>query len=186
MHHWPKTSTNRCVDILEEAYKHGGYGVGEVPVIRVVVDEPGVGGGVVDAARRAGIPITPYNGGATMKKDVDSEDDCRMFANRRSRDWWYVRRLMEKQQTHIPTSEDLVNELASVKYDYVNEKIKVESKKEMRERLGEDASPDLADTIVMGLAPFYGVHSHVPLEDFQDLLSHCQFGEDRATADMDF
>jgi len=179
---WPKTSTNECVDILHEYYHriHEGAKVADV-----IVDEPGVGGGVVDGARRVGIPVVAYNGGATMKTDYDPEPDVRMFANRRSRDWWNVRRLMEQGGVRIPDDEDLVNQLASVKYDYFNEKIKVETKKEMRERLGDDASPDRADVIVMGLAPFVSYEMTVPTAVL-DLLSEVFYGGERPTSDMDF
>lgn len=156
---WPKTSTTQCVDILCEAFFHGAFGIGKIPVIRVIIDEPGVGGGVVDMAKRAELPVTPYNGGLSLKVDDDPEEDIRMFSNRRSRDWWALRRKMELGLIHIPHDEQLVNELASVKYQYVNEKIKAETKSDMVDRLGEDASPDLADTIVMGAAPFIGVHN---------------------------
>ena len=66
IHRWPKTSTNKCVDILVEAYHHGAFGIGNTPIARVIIDEPGVGGGVVDQARRSDVPITPYHGGASM------------------------------------------------------------------------------------------------------------------------
>jgi hypothetical protein len=181
---WPKTSTVRCVDILVDACEHGSYGVNKAEVIRVVIDEPGVGGGVVDGARRAELPVVPYNGGAALVKDVDPEEDFRMFANRRSRDWWHLRRLFEQKQRKIPEDEMLINQLCSVKYDYMNEKIKVEAKKDMRKRLGEDASPDRADTLVMGMAPYIGVHSQIALENID--IDDIQYGEDRVTADMDF
>jgi len=188
---WPKTSTSRCVDILSEAYHHR---ADKLKVARITVDEPGVGGGVVDSARREGLPITPYNGGGTMRTGSDPDDDVRMFSNRRSRDWWYVRRLMETKSRRIPDmayisgvlkdNEDLVNQLASVKYDYMNEKIKVETKKEMRERLGDHASPDRADVIIMGMAPYAGVTSIIPLE-LVDFESSVSYGSERPQLEMD-
>jgi hypothetical protein len=184
MKSWAKTSTNECVDILYEAYFER---ADRLEVGRVIVDEPGVGGGVVDTAKRMEIPITPYNGGASMKKDMDSDPDCRMFANRRSRDWWHVRRLFEKRERRIPLDETLVNQLASVKYDYniKNDKIQVETKREMRERLGDDASPDRADVIIMGMAPYVSLQNALPLEmiDFETAI---HYGSDRPTALMDF
>ena len=108
-----------------------------------------------------------------------------MFFNRRARDWWALRRKLELGLISIPEDEDLINELASVKYDYQNEKIRVESKRDMRLRLGDDASPDLADTIVMGLAPFVGVGGSIPLE-LLDLDSLVMYGDDRPTSDQDF
>jgi phage terminase large subunit len=182
MQTWPKTSTNECVDILNDAYKYS-----KVPVIRVIVDEPGVGGGVVDGARRAGVPITAYNGGAGLSVETgDPEDDVRMFANRRSRDWWNVRRILEAGATSFIEDETLVNQLASVKYKYnAREKIQVETKGDMRDRLGDDASPDRADMVVMGLAPFYSLINAIPLE-ILDAVNGIMYGSDRPTADMDF
>lgn len=181
MQAWPKTSTNECVDILWEATK-----TSKVPILRTIVDEPGVGGGVVDVGRRAGLNITPYNGGATLKTDFDPPDECRMFANRRSRDWWRVRRALERNECRLPEDEVLVNQLASVKYDYFNEKIKVETKKEMRDRLGDDASPDRADVIVMGLAPYHSLITTVPSELVLDALDEITYGRERPTAVQDF
>jgi phage terminase large subunit len=182
---WPKTSTNECVDILTEHRKSlelQGLRVG-----RVIIDEPGVGGGVVDQAKRAGLPVTPYNGGGGLSvENGDPEEDVRMFANRRSRDWWHVRRLLEQGKTRIPEDETLVNQLASVRYEYnERDKIIVESKRKMRERLGEDASPDRADTIVMGLAPFYSMPNSLPSE-ILDEAGGLYYGELRPTADQDF
>lgn len=181
---WPKTSVTQCVDILYEAYHNPRW---DTYIGRVIVDEPGVGGGVVDGAINRGIPVTPYNGGQTLKTDVDPPEDIRMFSNRRSRDWWNVRLLMQAKAVHIPMDEVLVNQLASVKYDYFNEKIKVESKKEMRERLGEDASPDRADVIVMGLAPYFSFKDTgaVP-QDLIDFVNAVYYGQERPTMDMDF
>ena len=185
MHKWGKTSGTKCADIMAEAYHHGAYGVSNTPVIRVMVDEPGVGGPIIDMMRRYDIPVIPYHGGLAMNVQSDPSEDCRMFANRRSRDWWNARRKFELGLMSIPEDEDLVNELASVKYQYVNEKIKVETKKDMKVRLGDDASPDLADTVVMGVSPFVGVTSTVPFE-LMDLDALIMYGEDRPTANQDF
>ena len=182
MHHWVRTSTNRCADILDEAFHHGGYGMGDLRRGAVIIDEPGVGGGVIDVARRMNIPIVPYNGSAALVKGIDPEEHFRMFSNRRSRDWWLLRRNLEQSLSKIPENEDIVNELASVKYAYVNEKIKVESKRDMIERLGEDASPDFADNIVMGLSPYMGVTSTQRFDGPIDV----HYGFDRPTAEMDF
>lgn len=177
---WPKTSTEECVDIIKEKFdllEDRGYRVD-----KCIVDEPGVGGGVIDSGLRRGLPITPYNGGQTMKVDKDPEEDQRMFANRRTRDWWNVRRCMEREDVHIPDDEELINQLASVQYDYnEREKILVESKRKMRDRLGDDASPDRADVIVMGLAPWYSVQETAFAVDMRDVF----YGEDRPQPETD-
>jgi len=178
---WAKTSTVQCEDIIVDAViaiKQQG-----MLVERIVVDEPGVGGGVVDGLRRRDVgAITPYNGGESMKKDKDPEDDCRMFANRRSRDWWYARRAFEVGAIHIPDDEDLINQIASVQYGYnEKERILVESKNKMRDRLGEDASPDRADVIVMGCAPWYSFRGHNTSITEEDII----MGDDRPEAELD-
>lgn len=181
---WPKTSTVQCVDILTEAKKSieakGGV------VGRITVDEPGVGGGVVDFARRENLNITPYNGGGSLKEGTDPAEDIRMFANKRSRDWWHLRRIMEVDGVSIVDDEDetLVNQLASVQFDYnPKEKIQIESKKDMRKRLGDGASPDRGDNLVMGLAPWYslpeGAIPNLSEGDLDDV------GDDRPQMDMD-
>lgn len=182
MHAWPKSTTNECANILLEAYKHGSFGVGDANRGPVIVDEPGVGAGVIDVAINLGVPIVPYNGSAKFIPGVDPEEHIRMFYNRRARDWWLLRRQLEQGLSKIPENEDIVNELASVLYEYRNEKIIVESKRDMVERLGDDASPDFADNLVMGLTPFLGVKSHAKWEDGIDF----HFGSERATAGMDF
>jgi phage terminase large subunit len=171
---WPKTSTVQCVNILKDAKKY--WDALGIPVIRIIVDEPGVGGGVVDDGRKEGLVITPYNGGQGMVKGQDPEDDCRMFPNKRSRDYWTVRRRMEMGDLPLPDDDVLVAQLASVHYDYnEKERIQVESKKKMRERLGEDASPDRADVIVMGCAPWYSMGAINNIIAATDVM----FGQDR-------
>jgi hypothetical protein len=177
---WAKTSTVQCEDIVIEACRT--IRAQGLTVARVIVDEPGVGGGVVDGLRRRDVVVTPYNGGETMKPNKDPEDDCRMFANRRSRDWWYARRAFEVGAIHIPDDELLINQLASVQYGYnEKERILVESKNKMRDRLGDDASPDRADVIVMGTAPWYSFRSNNVMLSEDDLIE----GTDRPIAEMD-
>ena len=181
---WAKTSTEQCVDILIDENKY--WKELGVRVERNIIDEPGVGGGVVDSARRAGLPITPYNGGASLKQGQDPDEDIRMFANRRSRDWWRVRRAFELGQIPLGgmgENETLINQLASVKYDYnEREKIQIESKRKMRDRLGDDASPDRADNIVMGTAPWYSFTGTNAVVSEQDIF----FGDDRPQAEMQY
>lgn len=153
-----KTSTEQAADMVVEAYMWitaQGLRVG-----RIIVDEPGVGGGVIDTLNRREYSVTPYHGGESMKEDRDGADDVRMFANRRARDWWYVRRLFEQKLRHIEDDEVLVAQLASVQYEYnVKDKIQVEAKADLKKRLGEDAHLDRADVIVMGMAPWYSMKS---------------------------
>jgi hypothetical protein len=177
---WAKTSTEQCVDILVEAVRK--VTTMGLRVDMVIVDEPGIGGGVIDAARRRGVPVTPYNGGGTMTRGADPDEDVRMFLNRRSRDWWSLRRKMELGLLPIPDDDVLVAQLASVRYDYSeNQKILVESKRRIRERLGDGASPDRADVLVMGTAPWYSTGATNTSFTKSDII----LGDERAKAELD-
>lgn len=175
-----KTTTSQCVDLLVDEFKY--WKELGIHVDQVIIDEPGVGGGVVDEARRAELPVTPYHGGEGLKKGIDPDDEIRMFQNRRARDWWKARRMFETNQIIIMDDDDTVNQLASVHFFYnERDKIQVESKEKMKDRLGEDASPDRADTIVMGVAPWYSFNtSNVAVQE-----ADIYYGEDRPQADLD-
>lgn len=183
---WAKTSTNQCVDILWDARKSV---IDEgLTLSHIVVDEAGVGGGVIDYARRLGLSITSYHGGASPSEaSGDPAEDVRMFLNRRARDYWHLRRILERGQTHIPTDETLINQAASIKYVYNNnDKIKIESKGDMRDRLGDDASPDRADCLMMGLAPFYTFNDGLPPGLGTELDENIMFGNHTETSLQDF
>lgn len=175
------TTTTQIVHLIQEA-RLSVLGEGTT-VSEVVVDEPGVGGGVIDQLRQLGVVVTPYHGGRAMVRGVDPDEDIRMFANRKSRDWWNVRRLFEQGLLPIPDDELLVNQLASVKFTYRrgDDKILVESKEDLKNRLGKEASPDRADVIVMAAARRFeeGVaHAGLREEDVD-------YGEDRPQMEMD-
>lgn len=148
------SSTTACVNMVQEAIiKLIGDGL---HLDTIIVDEPGVGGGVIDQLRSLGLPVTPYNGSMPMVIDQDPDEDRRMFANRRARDWWGVRRLLEMNLLPLPDDEVLLAQLTSIQFYYnAQEKIVIESKQDLKDRLGKDASPDRADVIVMGKARTY-------------------------------
>lgn len=177
---WGKTTTPQCVDHLIDEMKY--WKALGLRVDQVIIDEPGVGGGVVDEARRSGLPVTPYHGGESLKRGQDPEDEIRMFANRRARDWWRARRMFETNNITLIDDDLTVKQLASVHFFYnERDRIQVESKQKMRDRLGDDSSPDRADTIVMGIAPWYSFNSPNVMVSMNDVF----FGDDRPTADLD-
>jgi hypothetical protein len=150
-----KTKLQETADMVEERQR---YWVEKgVAVLEVIVDEPGVGGDTADELERRGnITVKRYHGGKMLEKDRDPDDEVRMFANRRARDWWNVRRLLELNRLPLPVDETLVDQLASLQYFYnEKQKIVVESKEKLKDRLGKEASPDRGDVIVMGCAPWY-------------------------------
>ena len=118
-----------------------------------------------------------------MNKDRDPEDEVRMFANRRARDYWKVRRLLELNALPLPDDDILVAQAASIRYEYnEQQKIIIESKKKISDRLGPEASPDRIDVIVMGCAPWYSLaqSSNTSIND-DDIIE----GQDRPKMEMD-
>lgn len=135
----------------------------------IIVDEPGIGGGVIDQLRAKNLPVTPYNGGWPLRKDQDPDDDIRQFANRRARDWWHVRRQLEQGRLPLLQDDVMLGQLTCLKFSYnTQEKIVCESKEDLKDRLGKEASPDRADVIVMGTCPWYTaaeVHAQLAPDD---------------------
>jgi hypothetical protein len=76
----------------------------------------------------------------------------------------------------------LIAQLASLKFEFnQQEKIKIESKADLRERLGIEASPDRADTLVIGCAPYYsfveGQNSSVQSSDIYEGAERPNYNE---------
>ena len=148
----------------------------------IIVDEPGQGVGVVDDLIKLNLPVTPYNGSLPMVLGEDPDEDRRLFFNRRARDWWHVRRQLEQGLLPLPNDEILIAQGTSVRYTHnTQEKIVVESKQDMKDRLGKDASPDRFDVIVMGTAPRYMPSAMAGLIVPEDMV----VGDDRPQMDMD-
>jgi len=176
--HKGTTSSPQVSNLVHEVvlkYKARGLNLEEI-----IVDQPGVGGGVIDNLRRDfGYPVRGYDGGKPLVAGIDPDDECKMFANRRARDWWHLRRRLELKSLPLPNDETLVAQLASVKYTYnKQEKILVESKQDMKDRLGDEASPDRADVLVMATAPYYAADMTTINVTEDDIIS----GPDRDTA----
>lgn len=146
----------------------------------IVCDLPGIGGGVIDVLRKDySYPVREYDGGKPLVKGVDPDDEVKMFQNKRARDWWRLRRRLEVGNYPIPNDDVCVAQLASVKYRYMKgtEKIVAESKQDMKDRLGPEASPDRGDVVVMAQAPDFTVaNAGIGSEDVF-------VGEDRPTSE---
>lgn len=148
----------------------------------IIVDEPGQGVGVVDDLIKLNLPVRPYNGSFPMQKDRDPAEDIRLFANRRARDWWKIRLRLEHRTLPLPYCEILLGQLTSVKYTHnKGEKILIESKQDMKDRLGKDASPDRADVIVMGTCDWYQAGAQNAMVTPDDWHA----GNDRPQMDLD-
>lgn len=101
----------------------------------------GYGAGVIDILRRAGHPIIEVQFGG---KAIDPR-----FKNKRTEMWWLMADWVRKTGA-LAQSQDLTRELVEPTYWFVNDQFELESKDDIKERLGE--SPDLADALALTFA----------------------------------
>jgi hypothetical protein len=123
-----------------------------------MVDEGGVGGGVVDRLRQLNIPVM----GVDFGSGADGvTEDLTKYANKRAeiwgamREWLRVGAIPETVKGNVTVSEGraitLVDELTGPTYGLNNkEEIQLESKKEMRRR--QVPSPNIADALACTFA----------------------------------
>ena len=109
----------------------------------IVVDEIGVGGGVIDELHKLGRRVIAFNS-STAASSPDK------FVNLRAEAWWQAGEMYSKGEVSCTAVyPELRSQLTAVKYDFRNGKIIIEPKDEIKVRLGR--SPDDADCYVMGL-----------------------------------
>ena len=112
-----------------------------------VIDVLGVGAGVVDRLKEQGrYNIRPFNAGEhTYQKDKSGELG---FADKRSAAWWNIRELLANEPVALPPDDRLTGDLTAPKWKMTSGgKVKVESKDDIKKRLGR--STDDGDAVVM-------------------------------------
>ena len=111
--------------------------------IQIVVDEIGVGGGVIDELHKNGRRVIAFN---SSKQASNPEK----YYNLRAEAWWELgQHFAQGEMGCKEMSDDLRNELATPTYSFRNGKILIEAKDKIKERLGR--SPDQADCYMMGI-----------------------------------
>jgi len=148
----PYGRTTEVSNILTEMSRANG----DCPL---VVDEIGVGAGVVDQLHERGRYVIPFNA-------AEKADDEKKYYNRRAEAWWetaehFSRREMGCQRM----STELRKQLCTPRYEFRNGKILIEPKDKIKERLGY--SPDKGDCYVMGI---WGLKRSVPAHQFKDVI----------------
>lgn len=112
------------------------------PADAIFVDATGgYGAGVVDALRLGGMRVIEVNFAAKAKEDG--------YFNLRSEIWWDMVQWC-KSGGKLPDSPDLVKELCEPTYHYQGNKIRLEEKDQIKQRLGW--SPNIADAIATTFA----------------------------------
>lgn len=134
----------------EQVYEFVLRRIVETGASKVQIDSGGIGWGVVgmlrEAAKRGehGAEIVPVNAGsAATHLPVPGEPG---LANMRSQLWWHAREhVVEWDLTGC--TDDTIAELAAPKWFTKNNRILVESKDDLRKRIGK--SPDRADALLL-------------------------------------
>ena len=135
---WAKQDTRTTSDKIVALYR-----AAAVKPTRVKVDDIGVGGGVTDNLKAAGLPVVGVNVG-------ERADEADKFANKRAELAWHLRVLMEDGAA-LPQDEALRSELTAFRYFVRSGRIVIESKEDLKKRLGR--SPDDADALILAFAP---------------------------------
>ena len=125
-------TTGRIVDLLRTY--HPNY---------IVIDDVGLGGGVVDRLRELNINAIPFNGGEKVQEEG--------FLNKRALCYWQLRELLEQRRLALIASDKQTEQLRVIKFSYRSDgKKRIETKEEMRKR--GLASPDFADALMMAVS----------------------------------
>ena len=112
----------------------------------VVVDEVGIGAGVVDRLREQGYGVQGVNVGSSAR-------DGEHFANQRAEGYWTLRSLFIDGILKLPPDNELVGQLAGLRYTFNSlGRVVIESKEEMRRR--SVPSPDKADALMLAFCAY--------------------------------
>jgi phage terminase large subunit len=111
---------------------------------RIVVDEPGLGGGLIDVLRKEGWDVIAFNGAAQAPEPA-------RFLNLRAASHWKFRELLENNIISLPRDSTLEEEALAVEWQLAvgSGGIQIVAKDMIRKALGR--SPDRLDAVVMGL-----------------------------------
>lgn len=115
-----------------------------------VIDVIGVGAGVVDYGRTLHLTITAFN--ASRRSRRRDRTGMWGFKNQRAAMWWRMREALDPAfdpTLALPPDDPLLGELTAPKWRVLGDKIIVESKDEIRKRLGR--STDTADAVCQTL-----------------------------------
>lgn len=125
-----------------------GEAIREFEAEYAAVDEGTFGAAVVEKGFELGYPIVPVVFGGMPAEDMRQ----RSYYNKRAQMYWNLRCLLEVDAIDLPYDEDLMGELADMRYTISETPghyghILIESKREMRKRGAR--SPDMADALAM-------------------------------------
>jgi hypothetical protein len=117
--------------------------------VRPLIDEAGVGGGVVDRLVELGWPVVGFN---SAFSPIGPKAD--RYLNMRSQAFWELREKLERGEIALPRHEELWQELLATNWlVHSSGKIQIEGKDAIRATIKR--SPDHADAVALA---FFGAH----------------------------
>ena len=120
---------------------------------RIVVDEIGIGAGVVDRLKELNFPVTGINVARPARQP-------KLYANLRAEGYWRLHELFNQDAIAIPDEPELAGQLSALRHNY-NSKGQsiIESKDDTRAR--GLPSPDKADALMLAFLPRRSVTLHI-------------------------
>jgi len=141
---WAKLDTMALTGAVHAEYMKA-QAEGKVPQ-EIMADSIGVGAGACDRMRELDMPAIDVNTG-------ESASISGQYKNLRAELWHKAKEWFEQLNCRIPRDERLMFELCSPRYTYESTgKIRMETKAEMKKRIGHKGSPDFADSFVLTFA----------------------------------
>lgn len=149
---YPKTSTAETRKLIEEiCYRQ------QIPYSQVIVDDDGIGGGVVDELRNSGKPVKPFvNGSRPYESNQGKAGKLLLhnFSNLKTQCYYKLAEHINTSQIGCSVQEiniknELIEDLEQIKAKDLDKdgKLKIVSKEEIKENLGR--SPDIGDAVMM-------------------------------------
>lgn len=137
-----------------------GFRPGRLRSRNIVVDEVGLGAGVLDRLRELGYPAVGFNSGHAPREGERSR-----YHNARAEAYGHLAQLLEHGRLALPRNQRLLEELTAVRWKVTPAgKVALESKDDLRSRLGR--SPDVADSLAMAVYPGVSLGAASAMLDF--------------------
>jgi len=148
---WAKLDTMQLMGAISREYDKACEELMQPKAI--MCDVIGIGAAIVDRGLELSLPVQGINTG-------ESASLSGLYKNLRAELWHEAKDWFEKRHCKIPRDNRLMFELCSPRYTYDSTgRIKLESKDEMRKRLGHRGSPDFADSFVLTFSNTAGIIS---------------------------
>jgi hypothetical protein len=110
----------------------------------IKVDVIGIGAGVVDILDENNAPVVPVNVAESPQHEPDR------FRNLRAELYWTLKGMIERHEISLPDDDELVKELAAIKYDFTpTGLIRIEEKDKLKDKKRLGRSPDRADALML-------------------------------------